>query len=171
MNTQTSAPTQTIAQRSVAAGKTTTPEENKAIVRRMLDEAFNARNLDLLDELVSPNFLGHPLSAFPPVDAHGIEGRRKEYELFYAAMPDVHAETLEMAAEGDLVFVRDRFTGTHQGELAGYPPTGNQVDYMVVHIYRIADGKIVDDWTLLDSLSLMQQIGAVPPLAPPNGKG
>lgn len=169
--TQTSSETQTktpkITDRKVPSPKQTTLEENKEIVRRMLDDAFNAQNLDLLKEVVSPEFLGRSLTVFPPADEHGIEDRRKTYEAFYTAMPDVHAETLEMIAEGDLVVVRDRFTGTHTGDFAGYPPTGNKVDYTVIHIYRIADGKIVDDWTLLDSLTLMQQMGAVAPLAPP----
>lgn len=68
----------------------------------------------------------------------------------------------DILAEDDRVMVRWTFYGTQQGEFAGLPATQRQVSYTGVNIFRIADGKIVEIWDLLDSLSLWQQLGVLP---------
>ena len=136
-------------------------EANKRVAMRLLDDVFNARRLDLLPEVIAPDYVTHALGGFPPEVAPGPEGMRKEYEAFYAAIPDVKAEVLSIVAEGDRVVVLDRFGGTHRGELAGRPGTGKPISWMVYHQYRIADGKIAEDWVLVDALALMRQVGAI----------
>ena len=137
-------------------------EANKAVALRLI-EVFNGRRLDLLEDVLHPEFRGRGISAFatdgPEV---GPGARRKLYETFYQAIPDARAEVLEVVAEGDKVVVVDRFGGTHRGEFFGRPGTGNRMEWMAIHIYTIRDGKILEDATMTDSLAMMQQLGLVP---------
>src|SRR5262245_16962167 len=94
-------------------------EANKAIALRLV-EVFNGRRLDLLEDVLHPEFHGRGISAFPPEDpAVGPDARRKLYEMFYQAIPDARAEVLDVVAEGDKVVIMDRFGGTHRGEFFG----------------------------------------------------
>ncbi|HWU37535.1 MAG TPA: ester cyclase, partial [Candidatus Acidoferrum sp.] len=79
-----------------------------------------------------------------------------------AAFPDFHNTIEELIAEGDKVVARLTYRGTHRGHLFGIVPTGRQVVYSGIAIFRIAGGKIVDGWVIGDTLALMQQLGAVP---------
>jgi len=135
---------------------------NKAVVTRLLEHVFNGRNLDDLSEVLSPDFVLNPLAAFPPQKAYGPEGMRAVYEGFYAGIPDVRAETISMVAEGDEVTVYDRFGGTHSGQLGPFAATNKPLHWNVIHLYRLRDGKIVEDNVLVDALGLMQQVGAIP---------
>lgn len=135
---------------------------NKAVVTRLLEDVFNGRNLDLLPEVVTEDFVLKPLAAFPPEEAHGPDGMRGVYEGFFKGIPDVKAETLDMIAEGDIVMVYDRFGGTHDGPLGPFEATHKPLFWNVMHLYRIRDGKIAEDNVLVDALGLMQQVGALP---------
>ena len=79
-----------------------------------------------------------------------------------AAFPNYLFEIEEMIAEGDLVSVRGHIQGTHKGPFMGLPPTGKSFDSQIFITYRVAGGKIVDHWMLLDNASMMQQLGLVP---------
>ena len=136
-------------------------EANKAVVTKLLEEVFNGRNLDLLNDVLTTDFVLNPLAAFPPEKAHGVEGMRGVYEGFFKGIPDVKAETLTMIAETDTVMVYDRFGGTHDGQLGPFEPTGKPLFWNVMHLYRIRDGKIAEDNVLVDALGLMQQVGAI----------
>lgn len=83
-------------------------------------------------------------------------------EIFEEAFPAYELLIDDIFGEGDKVVIRTTFRGTHQGNLFGIPPSQKQVSISVMLIYRIANGKIVEHWMNADSLSLMQQIGAVP---------
>ena len=125
-----------------------------------LVEVFNGRQLDLLEDVLHPEFRARGLSAFPPDGPEvGPDARRKLYEMFYQAIPDARAEVLDVVAEGDKVVLVDRFGGTHRGEFYGHPGTGNRIEWMAIHIYTIRDGKILEDAVMTDSLAIMQQIG------------
>ncbi|NOK62954.1 MAG: Rhodanese-like domain protein [Chloroflexi bacterium AL-N10] len=136
-------------------------ELNKTVVKRLLGEVFNGRNLDLLPEILTSDFVLNPLAAFPPEKEHGPEGMRRLYEGFFVGIPDVKAETLTMVAEGNTVMVYDRFGGTHDGQLGPFAPTGKQLFWNVMHLYRIRNGKIAEDNVLVDALGLMRQVGAI----------
>ena len=139
-------------------------ETNKAIARRLI-EVFNGRRLDLLEDVLHPEFRGRGISAFPPEGPEvGPGARRKLYETFYQAIPDARAEVLDVVAEGDKVVLVDRFGGTHRGEFLGRPGTSNRIEWMAIHIYTIRDGKILEDAVMTDALSIMQQLGLVPSL-------
>jgi predicted ester cyclase len=137
-------------------------EANKALVLRLAG-AFNDRRLDLLEEVLHPEFHGRGISAFPPESSEvGPGAQRRLYEIFYQALPDVRAEVLDVIAEGDKVVLFDRFGGTHRGEFFGRPGTGNRIEWLVIHIYIIRDGKILEDAVMTDALAIVQQLGLVP---------
>jgi predicted ester cyclase len=139
-----------------------TLEANKAIALRLI-EVFNSRQLDLLEDVLHPEFRGREISAFPPEGPGvGPGARRKLYETFYQAIPDARAEVLDVVAEGDKVVLVDRFGGTHRGEFFGQPGTGDYIEWMAIHIYTIRDGKILEDAVMTDSLAIMQQLGLAP---------
>jgi len=136
-------------------------EENKAIARRFVDEVLNNQNLAALDELVAENFVElDPL----PGQEQGREGLRQILAMFFAAFPDFHWTTEEEAAEGDKHWSRFTWRGTHRGDFLGIPPTGNQVVVNGVVIDRFVEGVMVDSRILMNELSLMQQLGVIPPL-------
>jgi predicted ester cyclase len=139
-------------------------EANKAIALR-LAEVFNGRRLDLLEDVLHPEFRGRGISAFPPESPDvGPGARRKLYEMFYQAIPDAQAEVLEVVAEGDKVVIVDRFGGTHRGEFFGRPGTGDRIEWMAIHIYTIRDGKVFEDAVMTDALAITQQLGLAPSL-------
>jgi predicted ester cyclase len=137
-------------------------ETNKAITQRLI-EVFNSRQLDLLEDVLHPEFRGRRISAFAPDEPEvGPGARRKLYEMFYQAIPDARGEVLDVVAEGDKVVLADRFAGTHRGEFLGRPGTGDHVEWLAIHFYTIRDGKVLEDAYIRDELAIMQQLGPVP---------
>ena len=134
-------------------------EENKALARRWAG-IFNQDNLDLVDEIYAPDFVGHDPAM--PEDTRGVEGAREFYSMYRSAFPDTEITVEDQVAEGDKVVTRWTARGTHQGELMGVPPSGNRVEVMGTTISRIEDGKIVEEWDIYDALGMMQQIDAIP---------
>jgi predicted ester cyclase len=153
-------------QRIRRAGAMSDLEANKSIVLR-LAEAFNDRHLDLLEDVLHPEFRGRAISAFPPADPGvgpgvGPGARRELYEGFFEALPDARSEVLDLVAEGDKVVVHDRFGGTHRGNFFGLPGTGDRIEWEAIHIYTIRDGRILEDAIMTDALAILQQLGAAP---------
>ena len=142
-------------------------EENKALARRFLEEAFNKGNLGVADEIVASDYVLHDPAI--PEEVSGPEGVKQFVQMYRSAFPDTQITVEEQIAEGDEVVTRWTGWGTHQGELMGIPPSGNQVEVPGITISRISGGKIAEDWTNYDTLGLMQQIGAVP--SPEAGQG
>ena len=136
-------------------------EENKAIARRALEEIFSAQgDLDVADELIAPNYIGHdPVS---PEDVRGPEGVKEFAGMYRNAFPDVQMSVEDQIAEGDMVATRWIASGTHQGDMMGIAPSGNRVTVSGTSIERIVDGKIEETWDNYDALGMMQQIGAIP---------
>ena len=133
-------------------------EENKALSLRVTEEIFNQGNLDLVDEIIDKNFIAHGSSE----DTKGPEGLKQFASQFRSAFPDLKITTQDQIAEGDRVVSRQLAIGTHKGELQGIAPTGKQITITAIIIDRSAGGKIVESWSNIDMLGLMQQIGAVP---------
>lgn len=134
-------------------------EENKALVQR-LTEAFNAGDLDVIDEIVAPDFVGH--NPLMPEPIQGPDGLKGFFAAFRAGMPDIHHPSWTLIAEGDLVAIHMPIEGTFTNELMGIPPNGEKVAVWMCNIWRIADGKLVEWWINMDTLGLMQQLGVVP---------
>ena len=133
-------------------------EENKALVRRFVDEVQSQGNTDLIGEICSPEFVNHTTPPGLPPDREGI---KQLTALFRAAFPDSYFTVEEMLAEGDKVATRKTFHGTHQGEFMGIPPTGRQVSTGLIDIVRIFDGRVVEHWSIGDDLGVMQQLGVI----------
>ena len=134
-------------------------EENKALARRVIEEMFNKGNLDVADELIAPDYVDHDPAM--PEDVRGPEGFKEYVSAYRSAFSDLHVEIEEQLAEGDLVATRWTGTGTHDGELAGIPPTGNRVTLPGMEIVRISGGKLVEGWEGYDSMTMMRQLGVV----------
>jgi steroid delta-isomerase-like uncharacterized protein len=135
-------------------------EENKAITRRFLEEIFTGGNLELVDELFAPDFLLHDSSV--PQEVRGVEALKQYITMYRAAYPDTHFTVEDQIAEGYEVVTRWTGQGTHQGELMGIPPTGNQVTVTGIEVDRVSGGKIEESWVSYDALGMMQQLGIVP---------
>ncbi len=139
-------------------------EENKALVRRFVEEVQSHHNLDLADELFDPNGVNHTrvVPGLPP----GL-GFLDEFKMLFgmmlSAFPDIHAEIHSQVAEGDLVVTHKTFHGTHQAEFMGIPATGKHIEYELIDIIRVTNGKIAEHWAVADQMSLLQQLGVASP--------
>ena len=136
-------------------------EENKDIVRREAEEIFSQGNLDAVDKIYAPDYVGHEPTT--PEGIRGLEGAKQFAAAYRNAFPDLQLTVEDQIAEGDKVATRFTARGTHQGELEGITPTGNQVEMKGIVISRISEGKIAEDWTNFDALGMMHQIGAIRP--------
>lgn len=137
-------------------------EANKAVVRRYFDEVWNQWHPDALGEVVAAEVVLHS-HARPPM--MGIDRWKQAMLGFHAAFPDVTFAIEEMVAEGERVVTRGTVRGTHRGPLMGIAPTGASVTFPGVWVLRLADGKIAEEWEVMDLLGLLQQLGAT--VAPP----
>jgi steroid delta-isomerase-like uncharacterized protein len=136
-------------------------EENKALARRFIEEAFNEGNLSVVDEIfASADYVLHDPAS--PEEVRGPEGVKEFVQMYRSAFPDTHITVEDQIAEGDEVVTRWTGRGTHRGELMGIPASGNQVEVPGITIDRFSGGKGVESWTNYDALGMMQQIGAVP---------
>ena len=133
-------------------------EENKALMHRFYEEISNG-NLAVVDELIAADVVEH--SPFVPGQAPGRQGTKELFTMIRAAFPDLRITVEDMVAEGDKVATRGTMSGTHKGEFMGIAPTGKQVTVGMIEILRIAGGKMVEHWHVVDSLGMMQQLGAV----------
>ena len=134
-------------------------KENKALVRRFVDEVQSQGNVDAIYEFCSPEFVNHSAPPGLPPDREGI---KVVTAMFRGAFPDSYFTVEDMIAEGDKVTTRKTFHGTHEGEFMGIPPTGRQVSMGLIDIVRISEGRVVEHWSVGDNLGMMQQLGVVP---------
>lgn len=139
-------------------GRSTAPEQNKAIVVRHIEEIWNAGRYEAADELCHPRAVAPYAPQLPP----GPDGCKIAAAMFREAFPDLHVTAEDVFAEGDLVAARLRLTGTHHGELFGIPPTGRRVDFQEMAMLRIVDGRIAVSWFQTDFMTMMAQMGVGP---------
>ena len=135
-------------------------EANKAVIMRIFEEALNQGDLDVIDELISPDLVND--SASIPGDA-GLEAAKQEVIALRAAFPDLRYHVHDQIAEGDKVVNRFTITGTHTGaEFMGIPPSGKRIEVKGLGIDRLANGIVVEAWDVEDTHALLQQLGAGP---------
>ena len=127
----------------------------RAVVRR-LHELWNTGDLAAVDEVYAEDFVGH----FPQGERRGREGARNGIARIRAAFPDWHEAVEAMVTEGDAVVTRYTSTGTHRGDLGGIAPTGRAITMSEISIYRVARGKVTEQWCVYDQLGRLQQLGA-----------
>ena len=134
-------------------------EGNKAFARRMY-EAINEGHLDLIDELVSEDFVEH--EGLPGLPTTGPEAPKAALGMFRAAFPDLQMAAEDMIGEGDKVVVRGTMSGTHKGELMGMSPTNKSFKIQFIDILEIHNGQGTAHWGVTDQAALMQQLGLTP---------
>ena len=123
-------------------------EENKALVLRFFEEAWVNFNAAALDELVSLDYVEH--AGVPGGRPSGREDLKRLIGMYRVAFPDLESTIEDILAEGDRVAYRWTARGTHLGEWAGIPPTGNHIWARGVTMYRIAGGKLAEGWSSVD---------------------
>jgi steroid delta-isomerase-like uncharacterized protein len=133
-------------------------EQNKSLVRRLLDETWNKKNLAKLEESVSPQFAIHT----PDGTVRGLNEYRQFHEAYSQAFPDCKMTIDEIIAEGDLVSVRYTFTGTHKGDLRGIAPTSKQIRLQGISLNRVSNGKVNEVFSVWDRLTMYEQLGVAP---------
>ena len=144
---------------SASSDTDATTKANLEVVSRFIEEFKNKANQEIVDELMSPDFVHHLTDPRLP---EGREAIKLLGQSIVAGFPDVHASVQDLLADGDKVIERTQTSATHTGEFNGIPPTGRQVGWTEMHIYRLEGGKIVEMWSEIDLLGLLVQLGAIP---------
>jgi steroid delta-isomerase-like uncharacterized protein len=137
--------------------------DNKEIARRLIEDPWLGK-LDETLELVGDDYIGHVPGSPEPL--RGKDGFRDFVTTYQTAFPDGKITLDEGIAEGDFVAARWTGTGTNTGEFFGMPATGRQVTVEGMTFARIEGGTLREDWNTWDTLSLMQQLGAIPETMP-----
>jgi predicted SnoaL-like aldol condensation-catalyzing enzyme len=134
-------------------------EHHKQLVLRWREEIWNKRNLDVIDELAAPDYVGHMAGIPGPV--RGPEALKQLFAAWLAAL-DTHVTTEFLIAADDMVVVRDTNWVKNIGAFQGIPPTGKEATVTSTDIYRMVDGKIVEQWFEADLTGMMHQLGILP---------
>lgn len=132
-------------------------KENKAIVIRFLKEIWENGEIDVVDEIVAKDHVHHLSRS----DRHGPDGVKQLVTWFRVFLPDLQIVINDLIAEEDKVMAYITFSGTDQGGYFDNPPSGNPVKYTGIDIFRLADGKIVERWGIVDTITMMHQVGAI----------
>jgi predicted ester cyclase len=131
-------------------------EENKRITRRVLEELFEEGNLDAAEELIHPEFVNHEA---PPDNPQGPEGLKETVTWLHGLWGPMDAEIEDEICEDDKVVARVTMHGHHVGEFLGREPTGKSFATKQLHVWRIADGKVIEHWSVRDDLGQAMQLG------------
>lgn len=134
-------------------------EENKAVVRRIIEEFLNSGDPDLAGELFHPDFVDHTPSN---PDLGGLQNVKRSVADWHEAFPDTVNVVEELIAEGDMVAARWVTRGTHRGEFMELAPTGRSIEVGSSGIFRTSGGKVVESWDHFDALGMLEQLGAAP---------
>lgn len=124
-------------------------EANKKLARRIIEEMWNTRNLQIVDEVYAAEFGG------------GHEATKQFVSANLVAFPDLQITIQDQIAENDLVATRYVMRATHQGEFANIPPTGKSFSITGIEMHRFANGKLVELWNIADMLGALQQLGII----------
>ena len=135
-----------------------TTEANRALVLRFYEEVWNRGNVDAAREVFAPDYVRHDLR--PSAALPGPDGQVKIAAEFRAAFPDLRMTVDLIVAEDDLVAARWTTSGTHTGPWADVAPTGAQVTFSGMNVFRVREGKVVELWNHRDDLGVMEQLGA-----------
>ncbi len=136
-------------------------EQNKSVVQRF-GEAQNNRRLDLVDELVAPDFVRH-CQATPWVEIRSREDFKRFLQQDWAAVPDGHITPRFVIAEGDYVAIYCTYAGTQTGQWGPIPPSGKRFELDFGGVVRLAGGKIAELWITWDNIAVLAQLGHWPP--------
>jgi predicted ester cyclase len=135
-------------------------EQNKAIVRRIVEEVNNKGNVGVADELLAPGYVGRGPGSR---EVHGPDGYKQSAVMYRATFPDLHMSIEDMVAEGDKVAWRYTLRATFTGPMGGIAPTGKKVTQTGLALWRFENGKVAEAWGYSDRLDMYKQMGISPP--------
>ena len=135
-------------------------EQNKAIARRISIDVFSQGRLEVVDELLAPDFTEH--SQLPPGIPGGREGVKAIASALRKGFPDLNYRVDLQIAEGDFVAAYLTVSGTHKGEVFGMPATGKHAEWAESHTIKIVNGKVTEHWGVADQLGMLRQLGLAP---------
>jgi steroid delta-isomerase-like uncharacterized protein len=139
----------------------TAAADGTTLARRYFEEVWNRGRVDVLDELLAPEYVNHtPSFGNPPP---GPDGLKPIVLAMRRAFPDLHFTIEDVVVTPQAVAIRTTMTGTHEGDLFGIPPTHRRVKVTQIQIERVRGGRIVEHWRVTDELTLMRQLGVVSP--------
>jgi predicted ester cyclase len=142
-------------------------ESAKHIIQRFVDELWNARRLDVADQIFSEGCVTHQLRSGVAAEPapRGPQAMKEHVSGWLVSLPDLRFKVEQIISEGDRVVSQLVMEGTHEGEWMGIAPTNKKVQIRMITIHRVANGKIVEDWVLVESLGFFQQLGMIPDAA------
>lgn len=142
-------------------------EQNKARIRRVIDEVYNKGDLGVVDQVATSELVIHS----PSQEIHGREGVKNYVASLRSAFPDLHFEIGHQVAEGDMVVTSWMARGTHAGEFQSLPATGRKIHLAGTDIDRLVHGKVVECWMHMDELGLLRQLGVIEAAPTSSGAG
>jgi steroid delta-isomerase-like uncharacterized protein len=139
-------------------------DDPKQLVNRFVEELWNERRLEVADAIFAKDCVTHQLRSGVPVDAvpRGPQVIKEHVAGWIASFPDLRFSIEQMLSEGDRVVTLLLMEGTHQGAWLGIPASGKKMQIRMFTVHRVVQGKIVEDWVLVESLGVFQQLGVVP---------
>lgn len=136
--------------------------DNKAAYQRF-EDAVNTGDTKIIAQTVDEVFAPDAKIRTPlPISTSGAQAIKEIFGTLLRAFPDLHVAVEDVVTEGDKVVCRNVVTGTHRGEYMGLPPTGRSIAYDEIFIARFAEGRVAETWGVVDALSIMRQLGALP---------
>jgi len=142
---------------------TTTPEENEALVRRWYEEVWNQRDMDVVDDILADDYVRYR-AGIPFANEAGIADDLQWVEMILAEFPDVTFTIEDILADGDKVAVRTITSGTQMGpmtDMGNAPASERQMTRENIAIWRVACGKLAEQWIVQDNLGMLRQLGVV----------
>lgn len=141
-------------------GAVSADAHKRQVIHRYFDEVWNRGQLDVLDELLAPDYVNHSSSL--PDSPRGPSGVKPIVTAMRKAFPDLHYTIEKIVIGPDAVAVRTRMSGTFTGDLFGLPPTGKRFEVTQMTMEEFLDGKIVAHWRNTDELAMLKQLGVIP---------
>lgn len=134
--------------------------QGKSIIRRVFDEAFNQGHLAVVDELLAPDGISHHLSWGTPANRMGL---KQLIAMFRTAFPDLSCTVEDEIFQGDKIAAHWIMRGTHKGQFLGNLPTNKPIVVQGLIYALIENDQIIESWTIVDQMGVLQQLGLVPP--------
>ena len=133
-------------------------EQQNAVIHRWI-EAWNRQDLDVVEDLLASDYVRHDANL---PDVNGPTAQLEFIAGVLRAFPDLQVQAEQLIAQDDHVAVRVSMRGTHQGDFVGVPPTGREVRFESMEVFRLDGGKVAEQWVVMNALGLFQQLGAIP---------
>lgn len=130
---------------------------NEEVMRRFIEEVLNNGDYSVLPDLIQPSYVYRS----PDQELHGPDGLIDLFTAYRAAFPDLKAVIDDLVVADDKAVISFTLSGTHEGDLMGIPATGKQISVHGMVLSRFEDGKIAEEWEILDMLAMFQQLGVV----------